>query len=98
MPPRPAWCWRKRGVRTTEEQAKTDDDRAQAKQEAELSVAPRLLEQVQPLLAGRLVSGDALYGQKTLCRQLRAAGPDYPFPIKAKQPSRNENCVLSVTD
>ena len=44
MPPRPAWCWRKRGVRTTEEQAKTDDDRAQAKQEAELSVAPRLLE------------------------------------------------------
>jgi predicted transposase YbfD/YdcC len=98
MPPRPAWCWRKRGVRTTEEQAKTDDDRAQAKQEAELSVAPRLLEQVQPLLAGRLVSGDALYCQKALCRQLRAAGADYLFAIKANQPSLHEDVVLLFTE
>jgi hypothetical protein len=60
MPPRPAWCWRKRGVRTKEEQAATAEERARAKQEAELSVAPRLLRGVGPLLRGRLVSGDAL--------------------------------------
>jgi hypothetical protein len=34
------------GVRTKEEQAKTEEERAQAKQEAELSVAPRLLAQL----------------------------------------------------
>jgi hypothetical protein len=61
---RPAWCWRKRGVRTKEEQAQTEEARAQAKQEAELRAAPRLLEQVGPLLRGRVISGNALYCQK----------------------------------
>jgi predicted transposase YbfD/YdcC len=59
-----------------------------------LSVAPRLLDQVQPLLAGRLVSGDALYCQKTLCRQVRAAGADYLFAGKDNQPSLREDVVL----
>jgi predicted transposase YbfD/YdcC len=83
---RPAWCWRKRGVRTHEEQAETAEAREQAKQEAELSVAPRLLRQVGPLLAGRVVSGDALYCQKALCRQIVQAGGAYLFAVKANQP------------
>jgi predicted transposase YbfD/YdcC len=95
---RPAWCWRKRGVRTNEERAKTEEDRAQAKQEAELSVAPRRLEQVQPLLTGRLVSGDALYCQKARCRQLRAAGADYLFAVKDNQPSLHDDVVLLFVD
>lgn len=98
MPPRPAWCWHKRGVRTKEERAETDEARAQAKQEAELSVAPRLLEQVRPLLGGRVVSGDALYCQKTLCRQLRAAGAHYLFAVKDNQPSLHEDIVLLFID
>jgi predicted transposase YbfD/YdcC len=98
MRPRPARCWRKRGVRTQEAHAQTEEDRAQAKQEAELSVAPRLLEQVQPLLAGRVVSGDALYCQKRLCRQLRAAGAHYLFAVKDNQPSLHEDLALLFTD
>jgi predicted transposase YbfD/YdcC len=89
MPPRPASCWHKRGVRTKEEQAETDEAREQAKQakqEAELSVAPRLLKPVQPLLRGRLVSGDALYCQKAFCHQVRAASADYLLAVKANQP------------
>lgn len=85
---------RKRGVRTKEEQAQTEEDRAQAKQEAALSVALRLLEQVQSLLAGRAVSGDALYYQKALCRQLRAAGADSLWEVKDNQPGLHEDIVL----
>jgi predicted transposase YbfD/YdcC len=98
MPRRPAWCWRKRGVRTKEEQAETQEDREQAKQEAELSVAPRLVEQVRPALRGRLVSGDALYCQKGLCRQVRAAGGDYLFAVKGNQPSLLEDVALLFAD
>jgi predicted transposase YbfD/YdcC len=96
----PAWCWRKRGVRTKEEQAETAEDRAQAKQEAELSVAPRLLRQVAAVgaLAGRLVSGDALYCQKALCRQIRAAGAHYLFGVKANQPDLLDDVRLLFTD
>jgi predicted transposase YbfD/YdcC len=85
---------RKRGVRTKEEQAQTAEDREQAKQEAELSVAPRLLEQVRPRLEGRLVSGDALYCQKSLCRQLRAAGAHFLFAVKDHQPSLHDDIRL----
>lgn len=98
MPRRPAACWRKRGVRTKEEQAETDEAREQVKQEAELRVAPRLIDQVRPLLAGRLVSGDALYCQKTLCRQLRAAGADYLLAVKANQPDLLEDVTLLFRD
>jgi predicted transposase YbfD/YdcC len=48
-----------------------------------LSVAPRLLRQVR--LRGRLVSGDALYCQRALCRQVGQAGGDYLFAIKDNQ-------------
>jgi predicted transposase YbfD/YdcC len=59
-----------------------------------LRVAPRLLEQVKPLLAGRLVSGDALYCQKALCRQLRASGADYLLAVKANQPDLLDDVAL----
>jgi predicted transposase YbfD/YdcC len=95
---RPASCWRKRGVRTREEQAATEEERAQAKQEAELSVAPRLLRQVRPQLAGRVVSGDALYCQKALCRQIVQAGGAYLFAVKANQPDLLDDVVLLFGD
>jgi predicted transposase YbfD/YdcC len=98
MLPRPAWCWRKRGVRTLEELAPTEEERAAAKQEAELSVAPRLLAQAHPHLAGRVVSGDALYCQQAVCRQLRAAGADYLFAVKANQPDLLEDVTLLFRD
>lgn len=98
MRPRPAWCWRKRGVRTTEEQAETEEARAQAKQEAELNVAPRVLQQVQPLLAGRVVSGDALYCQKGVCQLLRQAGAAYLLAVKANQPDLLDDVALLFRD
>lgn len=98
MRPRPAWCWRKRGVRTKEELAPTQEEREEAKQEAELSVAPRLLEVVRPLLCGRVVSGDALYCQKALCCQLREAGGNYLFTVKGNQPNLQEAITLLFTD
>lgn len=38
-------------------------------------------------LAGRLVTGDALYCQRALCRQIRAGGGDYLVAVKANQPA-----------
>jgi Transposase DDE domain len=91
---RPASCWRKRGVKAKEEQAETQEERERAKQEAELTVAPRLLQQVRPLLGGRLVCGDARYCQKALCRQIAQAGGDYLFAVKANQPDLLDDVAL----
>jgi hypothetical protein len=63
-----------------------------------LRVAPRLLEQVRPMLPGRLVSGDALYCQPGLCRQVRAVGGDYLFAIKGNQPNLLEDVALLFSD
>jgi predicted transposase YbfD/YdcC len=65
-----------------------------------MSVAPRLLRQVAAVgaLAGRLVSGDALYCQKALCRQIRAAGAHYLFGVKANQPDLLDDVRLLFTD
>jgi Transposase DDE domain len=83
--PWPAWCWRTRGVRSKEEQAETEEARDQAKQEAELSVAPRLVRQAQALLRGRLVRGEARYCQKALCHHISATGGEYLVAVKAHQ-------------
>jgi predicted transposase YbfD/YdcC len=96
MRPRPAWCWRKRGVRTREEQASTAEDQARAKQKAELGVAPALLRRVR--LVGRLLSGDALYCQRALCRQVRQAGGDYLFAVKENQPTLLADVTLLFAD
>jgi predicted transposase YbfD/YdcC len=47
-------------------------------------VAPAVLAALP--LAGRLVTGDALYCQDTLCRQIRDALGDYLVIVKANQP------------
>jgi predicted transposase YbfD/YdcC len=61
-----------------------------------LSVAPQLLGQVH--LLGRLVSGDALYCQRALCRQVRQAGGDYLFAIKENHPALLDDVALLFTD
>ena len=38
-------------------------------------------------LAGRTVTGDALYCQRSLCRQIRDAGGDYLVIVKENQPT-----------
>ncbi len=63
-----------------------------AEHEAELSVAPKLLE-VLPL-EGRLVTADALYCQRELCAQILAAGGDYLVITKANQRRLYEDIKL----
>ena len=53
------------------------------KGEAELTVAPALLDRID--WQGRVPTGDALFCQRTLCRQVRAAGGDYLVLVKANQ-------------
>jgi predicted transposase YbfD/YdcC len=61
-------------------------------------VAPRLLGQLGPVVRGRLISGDALYCQQALCRQIRAAGGDYLFAVKANQPDLLDDVRLLFSD
>jgi predicted transposase YbfD/YdcC len=68
----PASCWRKRGVRRQHG-------------EGELTAALRLLPQLP--LAGRLLTGDALYCQRAVCEQVVAAGGDYLVTVKENQPT-----------
>jgi predicted transposase YbfD/YdcC len=49
-------------------------------------------------LRGRLVSGDALYCQKAICQQLRAAGADYLLAVKANQPDLLDDLTLVFAD
>jgi predicted transposase YbfD/YdcC len=59
-------------------------------------VAPQLRRRVR--LAGRLLSGDALYCQRALCRQVRQAGGDYLFAVKENQPTLLADVALLFTD
>lgn len=79
MPQKSAWCWRKRGVHRNEK-------------EAELSVAPAVLTAVP--LRGRVVTGNALYAQQNLCRQILAAGGHYLFIVKGNQPLLHDSIAL----
>lgn len=76
---RPASCWRKRGVNAGEEAAHT----ACGEHEAELTVAPSLLAALP--LAGRLVTGDALYYQRTVCQQILDAEGQHLVVVKENQ-------------
>lgn len=76
MPTGPAWCWPNQGVRAGED----DVERV-----GELAVARTLLAALP--LAGRLVTGDALYCHATLCRQIREQEGDYLVTVKANQPA-----------
>jgi len=57
-----------------------EDEFAAQKAQAELSLAPALLRLVP--VQGRLVTGDALSCQRTLCAQIRQAQGHYLFAIK----------------
>lgn len=52
--------------------------------EAELTVAPDLIAQID--WRNRVVTGDALYCQRSLCQQVLAAGGDYLLTVKQNQP------------
>jgi len=52
--------------------------------EAELTVAPELLKQIE--WEGRVVTGDAMFCQRNLCQQVVEAGGDYLFMVKGNQP------------
>src|SRR5437588_4684568 len=83
MQTRPAWCWRKRGVRRDQG-------------EGELTAATRLLPQSP--LAGCLLTGDALYCQHELCTQVLAARGDYLVTVKANQPTLYAAIALLFAD
>lgn len=55
------------------------------KAEAELTVAPALLARVA--WPGRVLTGDALFCQRHLCRQVLDAGGDYLVLVKENQPT-----------
>lgn len=65
--------------------------RSQAK-ETELTVAPQLLAQLE--LVGRVVTGDALYAQRGLSRQVVEQGGDYLWVLKDNQPTLRAALVL----
>jgi len=58
---------------------------AAGEKENELSVAPQLLRRLE--LRGTIVTGDALHTQRSLSRQILAAGGDYLWIAKANQPT-----------
>lgn len=86
MTSRPIWSWGKGGVRgrTKRAEGEPEEELAEEKAEAELSVAPALLERL--CVRSRVVTGDALYCQHALCAQIRAQGGHYLFVIKRNQP------------
>jgi predicted transposase YbfD/YdcC len=55
------------------------------KSEAELSVAPALLARIA--WPGRVLTGDALFCQRSLCQQVLDAGGDYLLLVKENQPT-----------
>jgi predicted transposase YbfD/YdcC len=60
--------------------------------EAELTVAPALLARVA--WPGRVLTGDALFCQRSLCRQVQAAGGDYLLVVKANQATLHHDLAL----
>ena len=46
----------------------------------------------------KVVTGDALYAQRALCRQIVAAGGDYFFFVKGNQATLHEDIVLLFAD
>ncbi len=62
------------------------------KAEAELTVAPALLERLD--WHGRVMTGDALFCQRNLCQQVVRAGGDYLLLVKDNQPTLREDIRL----
>jgi predicted transposase YbfD/YdcC len=64
----------------------------QDKEEAELAVAPALVERID--WRGRVLTGDALYCQRAICERVLAAGGDYLLLVKANQPKLFDTLTL----
>jgi predicted transposase YbfD/YdcC len=69
-----------------------EEELAQEKAEAELGVAPAVLQML--CVGSRVVTGDALYCQHGLCEQIRVQGGHYLFVIKRNQPELLEEVAL----
>jgi predicted transposase YbfD/YdcC len=50
------------------------------------------------LLAGRIISADALFTQRSFCQQTLAAGADYLLTVKLNQPALHEDLALFFAD
>lgn len=61
------------------------------KVEAELTVAPTVISQLD--WQGRVLTGDALFCQRSLCQQVLDAGGDYLLTVKRNQPSLHRALV-----
>ena len=67
-------------------------ERGEEKSEAELTVAPALV--ARGAWPGRVLTGDALFCQRTLCAQVLAAGGDYLLLVKDNQPTLHADLAL----
>jgi len=65
---------------------------AMEKGAAELTVAPRLIDRID--WHERVLTGDALFCQRTLCQQVRAAGGDYLVLVKENQGALDRDIQL----
>jgi len=65
---------------------------AAEKAEAELTVAPRLIARLD--WRGRVLTGDALFCQRALCRQVCDAGGDYLVIVKGNQPQLHRDLAI----
>jgi predicted transposase YbfD/YdcC len=74
-------CTHEHGVVLAQEEIVSDAGKA----EAELTVAPRLIARLD--WHGRVLTGDALFCQRTLCGQVCDAGGDYLVIVKENQPA-----------
>jgi len=72
-------CCHDTGIVLAHEPIEAGTDKA----EAELTVAPALLARIA--WPGRVLTGDALFCQRTLCQPVQAAGGDYLVMVKANQ-------------
>lgn len=75
-----AFC-QEQSVVLTEEPVEQGEEHA----EAELTVAPRVIAHLD--WQGRVLTGDALYCQRELCRQVLERGGDYLLTVRGNQPT-----------
>jgi predicted transposase YbfD/YdcC len=68
------------------------EEQEEKKQKSELAVAYRLIQSIN--WKGKVLTGDALYCQRSLCKALRQAGGDYLFLVKGNQPQLLEDILL----
>jgi predicted transposase YbfD/YdcC len=68
---------------------KEQEEQEEKKQKSELAVASRLIQHID--WKGKVLTGDALYCQRSLCSALRQAGGDYLFLVKGNQPQLLED-------